>query len=279
MGPTASLGAGQTRMVVDMGLVATPEQRRADTDARWREMPAPLGCRVVVAAAEERDGLSLTVALDGRGWSVSPCVFEKLASSMRRRTPDLAVVRPSCTSDAVAVARKLRSTGSAVPLVVIIDAAGPEDRAEVLSAGADECLTLPMSTDELVARMHAVHRRPRKAVRAAVTVGSLSLDPENGTLCLPSGTVHITKQQFAILLALARHLDQYIDSDRLVRLAQLESNRQDSSRSRVLAVVIYRLRRLLERCDAGYAIESMQGLGYRLARVPAASRKSAAGRA
>ncbi len=258
-------------MVSDMPVVAMPETGRFEANARYADTPVPLDCRVVVAAADERDGVSLTVALDSRGWAVSPCVFNRLASSMRRRTPDMAVVRPATASDGVAMTRKLRAGGSAVPLVVIIDAAGPEDRADILTAGADECLTLPMSTEELVARMHAVHRRPRKTVRAAVTVGALSLDPENGTLCLPNGSVHITKQQFAILLALARHLDQYIDSDRLVRLAQLESNRQDSSRSRVLAVVIYRLRRLLERCESGYAIESMQGLGYRLARVrPAA---------
>ncbi|MCB9946807.1 MAG: response regulator transcription factor [Rhodospirillaceae bacterium] len=222
--------------------------------------------RLLLATADERSGAKLLIALEAQGWQVTACAPHGIGDALSATAAEMVVLAVDCAKVAVPMVRDIRRAGFSIPVVALLQDGNADDRASVLQVGADECLSQPLSHVELFARLNAVSRRPRCLVDPMLRAGTLVLDPASGTVRTGDDIVHVTKQQFAILFALARQFDSYIDSDRLVRLSQQESNRQDASKSRVLAVVIYRLRRLLDACDSGLAIESSHGLGYRLTR-------------
>ena len=220
---------------------------------------------ILLVATDERTGAGLLMALEGQGWQVAVCAAGDVVGHLTTEPEDLVLLATDRAATAVPLTREIRRAGCDVPLVVLLSDGSADDRASVLQIGSDECLTHPLCNAELFARLDAVHRRPRCTVDPILRAGPMVLDPENGTVSIGRDALHVTKQQFAILFALAHHMGRYVDSDRLVRLSQRESNRHDASKSRVLAVVIYRLRRLLETCGAGLIIESSHGQGYRLA--------------
>lgn len=219
---------------------------------------------ILVATADERMGTKLLIALDTQDRDIAACAPEAIIDRLAAGVGEIVILAVDRAASAIALIRTIRRAGFHVAVVALLQDGHGDDRASVLQAGADECLSQPLSHAELLARLNAVSRRSRCAAEPLLRAGTLVLDAASGTVWTGDDVVHVTKQQFAILFALARQLNRYVDSDRLVRLSQQESNRQDASKSRVLAVVIYRLRRLLDACGSGLVIESSHGLGYRL---------------
>ena len=248
-----------------MGDVTYLPTDRSKTDASAGSTRRGGKRSLVLVATDERRGAGLLLALEGHGWHVTVRDPSSIVEHLGAGSDDLVLLATDRATTAVPLTRDIRRAGCDVPVVVLLSNGTADDRATVLQIGSDECLTPPVCNAELFARLDAVCRRPRCAVDPILHAGPMVLDPENGTVLIGRDAIHVTKQQFAILFALARQMGRYVDSDRLVRLSQRESNRHDASKSRVLAVVIYRLRRLLETCGAGLIIESSHGLGYRLA--------------
>jgi len=85
-----------------------------------------------------------------------------------RRLPD---------GDGLDLLRHLRAAGSATPVIVITAQDAVADRVEGLNSGGDDYLVKPFATDELVARINAVLRRPAQAHNQVLRVGNIALDP------------------------------------------------------------------------------------------------------
>jgi DNA-binding response OmpR family regulator len=166
--------------------------------------------------------------------------------------------------DGLEVCRRLRTSGSTVPILVLTARDSVGDRVAGLDAGADDYLVKPFAFEELSARLRALSRRggPTPARNGGVLrAGSISLDEARRLVTVGDRRVDLSPREFALLECLLRHPDQVLTRDQLLDHAwpvgvAVTWNSVD-------AYVSF-LRRKLGR-GAGERIETVRGVGYRLA--------------
>jgi len=153
----------------------------------------------LVASYLERDGFEVHLAFDG------PSGLQ----SARTVDPDLLVLDLGLPGmDGIEVCRQVR-TFSDCYVVMLTARAEEVDTLIGLSVGADDYLTKPFSPRELLARVAALLRRPRRpsgpeaSQVAPLVIGPLSIDVEGREVHLDGASVHLTRTEFDILAALA----------------------------------------------------------------------------
>ena len=159
----------------------------------------------LVAGYLERDGFEVGLAFDG----------PTAVALARERDPDVVVLDLGPPGlDGVEVCRQVRTFSDAY--VVMLTARAEEvDTIVGLSVGADDYVTKPFRPRELVARIQAMLRRPRRAAGVAGGVGdgaveplrfgALSVDPVGREVRLHDDPVPLTRTEFDVLAALAAH--------------------------------------------------------------------------
>src|SRR5881397_1837552 len=119
--------------------------------------------------------LSRTLTAEGYEVEASPDGGTALAA-VEKSAPDLVVLDVAMPGiDGLAVARRLRDKGLAVPVLMLTARDGVPDRVAGLDAGADDYLVKPFATDELLARVRALLRRGR-APEETLAFGDLTLE-------------------------------------------------------------------------------------------------------
>jgi two-component system, OmpR family, response regulator len=167
------------------------------------------------------------------------------------------------------LASRLRET-SKVPIIIVTSRAEEADRVMGLELGADDYVTKPFSTRELLARIRAVMRRyrncesvpePNPAVRAYHFAG-WTLNVPLHALRSPKGErVAISNGEFGLLLAFLSRPERILSRDQLLDLSRLRST---DVYDRSIDVQILRLRRKIEADPARpELIKTERGLGYR----------------
>src|SRR6267154_5309336 len=101
--------------------------------------------------------------------------------------------------DGFEVARRLRSAGRWMPILMLTARAGVEDRVLGLDAGADDYLTKPFSLAELSARIRALVRRGQPERPATLSVGDLRLDPATRRAWRGDVELTLSPKEFALL--------------------------------------------------------------------------------
>lgn len=146
-------------------------------------------------------------------------------------------------------------------LMVLLDDSDRQARIATLRAGADLCLSRPLSVVELQARMEALTRDHRNDVTTATEQLWLS----NSRLQLGRGkeAVAVTVTEQRLLILLARHSGA-ISRD---AIEQAVWGSQDSSRSTLIERHICNLRRKLAQLGAPHALQTLRGFGYCLGEV------------
>jgi DNA-binding response OmpR family regulator len=159
------------------------------------------------------------------------------------------------------VCRRLRASGSAVPVLMLTAKDGEHDEADALDLGADDFLSKPFSFVVLLARLRALLRRA-PAQRAPVLVsGDLRLDPAQKRCWRGDMEVFLTAREFSLMEFLLRRKGQLVSRDTIaahVWDAELDID------SNVVEVYIGYLRRKLDRPFGRSDIGTVRGLGYRL---------------
>lgn len=161
--------------------------------------------------------------------------------------------------DGLAVLRHIQGH-TARPRVLVLSARDQvSDRVDALNKGADDYLVKPFSFDELLARLHALARRPKEAQLLQLTIGSLNLDPIACQAQVSGVSLALTPREFALLELLMRHRGRvFTRSEILDRLAGSESNVSDRS----IEVLVFGLRRKLEQAGMDDLIKTRRGVGY-----------------
>jgi DNA-binding response OmpR family regulator len=154
------------------------------------------------------------------------------------------------------------------PVVVVADAAGPGERAAILRAGADDCLTRPLHLIEVQTRLMALVRtadrhRPSPAVR-----GGLRLDRAARTLALGDRDTALSTLEFQLVAFLLRREGHVVEAARLD--AHLAGVSADPRPERIRGLVA-RLRGKLGRDLGVRLIHGVPGHGYVLRLDPAAA--------
>ncbi len=148
------------------------------------------------------------------------------------------------------------------PRVIVLSARDQvEDRIEALHAGADDYLVKPFSFDELMARLHALARRPAEALLPQIRLGGLELDMRSHTARADGKPLTLTPREFALLSLLMRHRGRVFSrAEILERIAGSDTTASDRS----IEVLVFGLRRKLEEALGSSLVETRRGAGYLL---------------
>ena len=178
------------------------------------------------------------------------------------RRPDVIILDLGLPDmDGVAVLKRLREW-SQTPVLVLSVRDREADKVAALDNGADDYLTKPFGTAELLARLRAVQRRAPEAHEEPVFVsGNLTVDLAARTVTVNQQEVHLTATEYALLHELVRHAGKVVTHKQLLR-AVWGPNAE--SQSQYLRVYITHLRKKLETKTSGKLIQTEPGIGYRL---------------
>ncbi len=157
------------------------------------------------------------------------------------------------------VLKALRQGGAQVPVLVLSARNDTADKVRALKLGADDYMTKPFWPEELVERVRARLRRPHLQQGDALVVGELTLDPHRRAVLVAGQPVELTRVEFDLLAALARRPGVALTRTFLVEHV-LDPEREGNERT--LDVHMSRLRKKL---GAAVRIETVWGIGYRLA--------------
>lgn len=160
------------------------------------------------------------------------------------------------------VCASLREEGIETPILMLTAKDGEYDEAEGLDTGADDYLTKPFSFVVLLARLRALVRRGDHLRPANLTAGDLKLDPHTKKCWKGAVEVSLTAREFALLEALMRDPDKVHEKQELIdRVWGLDYFGSPN----ILEVYIGYLRKKLDRPFGEETIETLRGMGYRLA--------------
>ena len=164
---------------------------------------------------------------------------------LRIMTPDAMVLDVAMPGESgLSLTQSLRTETGSPPVLLLTARGAPEDRIAGFEAGADDYIGKPFEPYELVLRLRALLRRtapPPAAALHPLRLGPLSFDLERAELSGPSGVVHLTGGEAALLLALARRPGEVLAREEIV-----DALGMDDSGERAIDVQVTRLRRKLE---------------------------------
>jgi two-component system KDP operon response regulator KdpE len=174
--------------------------------------------RVLVVDDEPQIVRGLRVILGNAGYRVEEATTKQEAlDSVSARPPDaivLDLVLPD--GDGVDVATEIRRW-SQVPIVVLSAVGDEHQKVRALDAGADDYVTKPFGSEELLARMRAVLRRRSEDGDGPVRIGDLEVDLADRSVRRAGEEVHLTPIEFDLLSQLAQHPGRLVTHRQLLQ--------------------------------------------------------------
>ena len=222
--------------------------------------------RVLVVDDEEHIRRAVGRALTARGFDVEMAEDgESALDSIRASQPDLVVLDLNLPGiDGLSVASRVRGW-SQVPILVLSVREDESDKVAALELGADDYLTKPFGTDELMARVRALLRRARvpdpRALGSFRTSDDLEVDLETRTVERTGQRIRLTKTEWSLLEALSEHPGKLLTHNWLLERVWGAGYADDVD---VLRVFISQLRRKIETDPSRPRIIATDpGIGYR----------------
>ena len=159
--------------------------------------------------------------------------------------------------DGVSVLQKWRSDGKKFPVLILTARDQWSEKVAGFDAGADDYLTKPFHTEELMARLRALLRRAAGHTTDTIDIGELSVDNRAARAFVNGMAVKLTSHEFRLLSYMATHRGRVISRTELVEHIYDQDFDRDSN---TIEVFVGRLRRKI----GTNRIETVRGLGYRL---------------
>jgi two-component system, OmpR family, KDP operon response regulator KdpE len=210
----------------------------------------------------------LSVALKSHGYEVRAAASGGEAlTEIRRKLPDAMILDLGLPDmDGFEVAARVRDR-SELPIIVLSARGEEYSQIRALDEGANDYVTKPFREGELMARVRVALRRPvDRSVRTQLVVGDVRIDELQQRVFVAEVEVEVTPTEFKLLQLLARHPDQVVTHQQLLREIWGAAR---VSEMQYLRVYVKQLRQKIEK-DPSHPqrIRTALGVGYRLA-VPA----------
>jgi len=225
----------------------------------------------LVLVVEDEEAIAELIAINLRhsGFEVEIAVnAEQALAAVDRVLPDLAIIDWMLPGQSgLGLAKRWRSQARTreLPMIMLTARADEADKIAGLDAGADDYLTKPFSTNELMARIRAVLRRKApEALDAVVVAGGLRLDPATRRVSRNDREVKLGPTEFRLLHFLMTH------PERVHSRAQLLDRVWGDHvfiEERTVDVHVKRLREALSPVQCAGMIETVRGAGYRLSQA------------
>lgn len=159
------------------------------------------------------------------------------------------------------VVEALRQAGSQVPILLLTAKNQVEDKVSGLDLGADDYLTKPFDTPELLARIRSMLRRPANFVSDTADLAGLVLDRSNFKMIYQGQEVLLNNKEFQLMDLFFLNKNQVLSKEQIMdRIWGLESEAEIN----VVWVNISSLRKKLQAIQAPIQISAQRGLGYKL---------------
>lgn len=165
-------------------------------------------------------------------------------------------------ADGLQLLRRWRSAGKQWPVLVLTARDHVQDKVTGLRSGADDYLVKPFELDELVARLHALHRRSVGRSVDVIEHGPLVFNPATQIVTLHGKPVDLSRRELSLLQALLNSGQRILSTD---QVKDSLYGLGDGVESNALNVHIHHLRRKL----GPNIVETVRGLGYRLGKAGA----------
>jgi two-component system, OmpR family, KDP operon response regulator KdpE len=219
--------------------------------------------RVLVIDDEPQIRRALRAVLAGNGYQVLLAASGEEGLNLgAERSPDLVILDLMLPDiSGLEVCRELRAW-SQVPILVLSARGQEEDKVAALDLGADDYLTKPFGTNELLARLRAaLRRRPGEAPPAIMTSGDLRLDQARRQVTLGGRELRLTPTEYEMLRYLMANAGKVVTHRALLREVW-GSGYEDAGRT--LRVFISQLRRKIEpTASSPRYIRTEPTVGYR----------------
>lgn len=163
--------------------------------------------------------------------------------------------------DGLTVLKNIRSAGNGVPVLLLTAKSGVDDRVEGLDGGANDYLTKPFDTRELLARIRAMTRRQAAEVDNLLRCGNLTLDKSTFEIAAPGGKLRLGNKEFQMLEMLMANPGQVLGVERFMERVWGYGSDTEAS---VVWVNISYLRKKLLSVGADVQIKAVRNQGYSL---------------
>jgi two-component system KDP operon response regulator KdpE len=202
----------------------------------------------------------LRMALESKGYTVREAETGQLGlQEAVFHKPDVILLDLGLPDmDGVAVLKRLREW-SEVPVLILSVRDQEQVKIAAFDAGADDYVTKPFSTAELMARLTAIQRRRYTQQSPVHEIGELKLDLAHHEASARGELMKLTPTEFALLKVLVQNAGRIVTQKQIIREVWGTEN---TSQSHSLRVFINHLRKKLD--TAGLSIVNEPGIGYRL---------------
>ena len=164
--------------------------------------------------------------------------------------------------DGISILKTLRENHNNVPVIFLTAKDDVTDKITGLDAGADDYLTKPFSSDELLARVRALSRRKGELKEDSVTFGDLTLNKKNCELQSSTGeAIKLSLKEYQILDLLFENPHQIITKAQLIE--QIWGGDSNAEYNNVEVYISF-LRKKIENLKVGIRIRTARGIGYSL---------------
>lgn len=168
-------------------------------------------------------------------------------------------------SDGLEICRAMRQAGLHQPILVLTARDKTVDRVEGLDSGADDYLVKPFSFEELLARVHALLRRPNQTIGSMLRVADLELHPEAFEVKRAGQHITLSNKEFALLEYLMRNAGRIITKDQLIQhVWDFDADILPNTVEAFIAA----LRQKIDRPFGSPLIHTVRGFGYQLKVAP-----------
>ncbi|MCC8123101.1 MAG: response regulator transcription factor [Oscillospiraceae bacterium] len=207
---------------------------------------------VLAALLKQQGGYSVDAVYDGV--SGEDCALSGIYDAII-----LDVMLPK--KDGMSVLRTLRTEGCSTPVLLLTAKSEVDDKITGLDCGADDYLTKPFATGELLARLRALTRRKGELTGDELTIGQTVLNRRTHELICAENAVKLGLKEYQLMEILLENQKQILSKDRLIeKIWGYDSEAEYNA----IEVYISFLRKKLAAIGSPVQIKASRGIGYYL---------------
>jgi len=155
------------------------------------------------------------------------------------------------------------------PVLCIIEDSNPTKTSDLINSGADDSVGEPFSSEEILARIRAILRRPPRQERKNLEIGNIRLDSDTHQVWQSKKLIELGNREFYLLEYLMKNVDRVVTKNMILENVW---DRNADILSNTVEVHIARLRSKLR--NGGNVIKTIRGVGYKLISNPDESSNS-----
>lgn len=161
----------------------------------------------------------------------------------------------------ITVCQEIRRTGRTTPILILSVLSETWQKIDLLNNGADDYIIKPFSSEELIARIRALMRRPHELMGDTLTVDDLMLDTKRQRITRAEKGIYLTRKEFMLLEYLMRNQGTVLSRNMILEHVWDMSSDPFSN---TIDSHILSLRKKVDTNPARKLIHTVQGRGYKI---------------